>query len=345
MPIRYFVQHSIPLFLLTLATVLLSCGGEKQDLENSNNLVPRFSFGSEGEVVIAAAWQLATDADNSIFVPDFIAKRVYQFDFQGEFQQSYGREGRGPGEFINPLTLDTDGEWVYVQDTGNLRLISFKVDSDSSAIIQQNRSFVEFEIYQDHIFAFAPGNFTGPASALNEKLIRVYDMEGKLTGSFGKYLAMAEEIPQGMSWPYLAISGSIIHMAFQYFPIYRAYSIDGDLLVEQDLSTMVKEIPNPGENYGDQTRQGNRQDIAAVFRAMHVHGNRIFIARQAPSVVIDEYEFTDKDSLAYKTTYTYDDPQSERNYVQDFFYHPASNSFYILEIGDIPKVRNYALSP
>lgn len=339
---KNITQKSVPLFLLILAFTLLGCTGEKRDQGNANNLVPRFSFGAEGEVAIASAWQLATDEVNSIFIPDYMANRVYQFNLQGVYQDSYGNEGRGPGEFINPTYAATDRKGLYVED---IRLVRFDLDSDSTTIVTKNRAFSEFEVDAGLIYAFAPAHFLKPVAKHDEKLISVYNLKGEIVNSFGEYLAMDEDLPAGMSWPYIEVEDTVIHVAFQYFPFYRAYSTDGELLTDMDLSEFVPGIPNPKRNYETKSGEGSQQGITAAFRAMDAHRNRIFIARQAPQIVIDEFQFSGEDSLTYKTTYFYDDPHSERNYVQDFFYHQPSNSFYILEIGDIPVVNVYAIRP
>ncbi|MEX1011835.1 MAG: 6-bladed beta-propeller [Balneolaceae bacterium] len=125
-----------------------------------NNLQLLFSFGQEGEVVLMAPWDITSDKEQSIFLSEHLYHTVHEFTLEGEFRRIIGREGSGPGEFRNPQQLTIDGEWLYVQDIGNMRLVLFHLDSDRTEIIVQDRSFSTFRVYDDRIYGFFPGSYS-----------------------------------------------------------------------------------------------------------------------------------------------------------------------------------------
>jgi hypothetical protein len=48
--------------------------------------------------------------DGTIYVADYSAANIRAFDPQGRHLRTFGRRGRGPGEFINPVSLLHDGD-------------------------------------------------------------------------------------------------------------------------------------------------------------------------------------------------------------------------------------------
>jgi len=302
-------------------------------------LEPIFSFGQNGNEILTSAKKIATDYNNSIFIADQISSRIFEYNMDGDFVRIIGGKGRGPGEYIYPATLETNGKVLFVPDPSNKRFISFNLRNDSSYIVNRKRTLIEFDVYKNKIYGFNPPGLRINTSSFNENLLTVIDFNGKKVSSFGKYLAPFEGTPAGMSWPYIKIENDIVHVAFTYFPIYRAYSLDGKLLFEVNLSE-ISNINDNITNYNkDQLRGNNSTGLSAVIRAMDVQGNKIFICRQGRTILIDEFEIIDN-TLILKKTHMYTDLPPEY-YVIDFFFHDKSNSFYILEKNIVPKVTVY----
>ncbi|MBE9048803.1 6-bladed beta-propeller, partial [Pleurocapsales cyanobacterium LEGE 10410] len=59
---------------------------------------------------------------NFYYVLDRAQHAIFKFDKNLNYRGKYGREGRGPGEFMTPTDLVTDGNHFYVYDTQNLRI-------------------------------------------------------------------------------------------------------------------------------------------------------------------------------------------------------------------------------
>lgn len=73
--------------------------------------------------------------DSGIAVIDRRAHQVQLFDRSGRLVWSMGREGEGPGEFVDPIELEVSGRAVVVWDWGSRRVTTFELDSDSIATV------------------------------------------------------------------------------------------------------------------------------------------------------------------------------------------------------------------
>lgn len=65
----------------------------------------------------------------SIFASDFKADKIFEFNTRGEYQNRFGKSGKGKGEFHGPtgIFLTKDG-YLYVSDSGNNRIQKLKTD-------------------------------------------------------------------------------------------------------------------------------------------------------------------------------------------------------------------------
>jgi len=91
----------------------------------SRNLNHLFDITKAGSVDLV----LPTDVEinkSGIYIVDSGNNRVVVFDHQGKFLFSFGRQGSGRGEFLDPvgLGLGKNGQ-IYVADTGNHRIQIF----------------------------------------------------------------------------------------------------------------------------------------------------------------------------------------------------------------------------
>jgi hypothetical protein len=68
-------------------------------------------------------WDIKTDDQNNIFVLDSGATRIQKYDKNGQYVQTIGRQGQGPGEFQRPieLTIDKKGN-LYVCDMAKIHM-------------------------------------------------------------------------------------------------------------------------------------------------------------------------------------------------------------------------------
>jgi hypothetical protein len=86
---------------------------------------PDYQFGD--------VWGLAVDSRGRIFVLDFQAQHIKVFSPEGEYQQTIGRRGGGPGELLGAVSvLMGPGDTLLVPDNRALRFNRYAPDGSSA---------------------------------------------------------------------------------------------------------------------------------------------------------------------------------------------------------------------
>ncbi len=76
----------------------------------------------KGPVAFGVIGDLLSDGKDRIFALDVVNKRIVTLSTTGTVPKVFGREGRGPGEFADPVALASDGARLYVLDRANQRI-------------------------------------------------------------------------------------------------------------------------------------------------------------------------------------------------------------------------------
>ncbi len=335
-------------YIIILLVALLLCFCNQQDTPATagSNLKPVFSFGTDGKGIQSNPVDLEANRNGQIFITDQGRKKVLSYNLKGKFQSIVGDNGRGPGEYLSPLVIASTGSHLYIQDVGNIRLLRYNLQNGETLVINQDNNFLNFDVSDSTILGFDPVSMIQEPPSKRGTLISVFDTAGTPLHSFGNYLSKTENLPAGMSWPYIQIENDIIHLVFQYFPLYKRFNKNGELLLKVNLSDS-SHVENPTNNYEEDTynniQSGKSSGFSAVFRAMDVFKNRLFICRQNNSITIDEYLLTDQ-SIKHRNTYRYENADlPDRYHVRDFFYNRDRNAFYILEQNKSPQVTVYQI--
>ncbi|MCL4703784.1 hypothetical protein KJ068_01410 [bacterium] len=72
------------------------------------------------------------DTEGNIYVIDAELNYLFKFSAAGEEQQSFGEAGAGEKQFQNPRGVAFFDQTLYVADTGNNRIVRFKLSTDIS---------------------------------------------------------------------------------------------------------------------------------------------------------------------------------------------------------------------
>ncbi|MFY0684329.1 MAG: 6-bladed beta-propeller [Balneola sp.] len=138
--------------LFCLIVVAWGCSSEEEnripeqfkDLENltvfSSDETPTqtFSFKKEGifgnseEVLIGRMGEIAVDSLGRVFISDIQKNEINIFEPGGNFLNSLGRQGVGPGEFNNIRSLQIVGNHLYVYDPSQYRVNIFSLTTFSN---------------------------------------------------------------------------------------------------------------------------------------------------------------------------------------------------------------------
>jgi len=130
------VTSAEKLFFIVLLTLLLSCSSENEDnlpgelqkLDNlttySINEAPNFQIelqevariDDSNDVLLGRITGIQTDNADRIYISDDGEKRINVYSPAGEYIQSLGRKGQGPGEFEYVHNLAIDQTHVYAMD-------------------------------------------------------------------------------------------------------------------------------------------------------------------------------------------------------------------------------------
>ena len=73
---------------------------------------------------------VTVDAEGNIFVVDAASDSLFKFSPSGEEQQSFGGSGSGEKQFRSPHGVAFFDKTLYVTDTGNNRIVRFKLSTD-----------------------------------------------------------------------------------------------------------------------------------------------------------------------------------------------------------------------
>ncbi|MCX6160829.1 MAG: 6-bladed beta-propeller [Ignavibacteriae bacterium] len=74
---------------------------------------------------------MTQDNNLSVFVIDSYRNYLYKFNSAGKFmKESFGSFGTGDGKFINPKGVAFYNKVLYIADTGNNRIVRYKLSTD-----------------------------------------------------------------------------------------------------------------------------------------------------------------------------------------------------------------------
>jgi DNA-binding beta-propeller fold protein YncE len=118
--------------------------------------------------------------DGTFFISDgYVNTRVVKFDKNGKFLMTWGKKGKGPGEFDLPHSIDIDAQRrVYVADRSNSRIQIF--DENGKYLSEWDN------IRQPYHIMVTADQHLWVADGVTNKFLK-YDLNGKLLYSWGTY--------------------------------------------------------------------------------------------------------------------------------------------------------------
>lgn len=77
---------------------------------------------TDPDIAFYRAWRFDVDDDDNIYIADDGHKHVVVFDRDGNYLRRFGREGRGPGEFVSSQDIYVSGDRIVLGDWRGRRI-------------------------------------------------------------------------------------------------------------------------------------------------------------------------------------------------------------------------------
>ena len=95
------------------------------------------SFDSNTDSLLFSNIQaMDVDSRKNIYILDSERGRVVKFDKTGKYITSFARNGQGPGELLNPISISVKADTVFVGCKDNLKLVKFDIEGNFAGEIQ-----------------------------------------------------------------------------------------------------------------------------------------------------------------------------------------------------------------
>jgi hypothetical protein len=218
---------------------------------------------------------IATDEQGNIYILDAGNHRIQKFDPDGNYIETIGSRGQGPGEFYLPLSLEVDSRgYFYVSDPQNQRVQILKPDGTEYKTISFHetpagtiRLLTSGDMVMGKggiVFAFGPGGGSqGP-----EKLMKILDSEGNILREFGEPITYKDSFVNrtGNNFSFAIAKDESVYVSFEYQNRIEKYSPKGELLwkadrkldYSTDISKAKAQVKRTGGNVRVQGPQMNR---------------------------------------------------------------------------------------
>ena len=322
------------LFLCTLLILVLTSLAQEQitspldsseikKLSSAKNFNEIFEMKSETQLETSAenAISYITDMDvdskgNFIIADGWQSRGVYIYSPNGKFLKELGRQGQGPGEYQNPVSIDiSKGGDIWVADYGGNRINIYSNDFKfKRSIVGKTRILHYLNINsQDEIYMYrSTANPLRPSTA---DTIFKYDNEGNKITSFAPFPKEALEVKFWSGQDGMAIDKE--DYIYELNPLYyriQKFSPRGKLITSFSRKTKIfKVITKDGEKpiivYGPFV-------LEKGLVIAHVNDN-LEIYDKNGNFVVGEIPFSQKIVCAHKNSlYTELWDESEKKEVQ-----------------------------
>lgn len=258
---------------------------------------------------------LVKDAEGNIYVLDAGNFRVQKYDSEGRFKLSFGREGRGPGEFsmVQSINLGLDDKlYIFDQSSSLMHIFDKNGKFDESFRPQQPMAtFAQLPSGEYVVSAMGGMMMMGggggdprarianlqKSKADAMPLLKIVDKKGALVREFGAAKEYGEGFSNRFGNGFSMSTGTdgTIYLAFTYQNRIDKYSPDGELLMQIDRPLNFEESEAKADvNVDDGGPENMRIMIRApqmnsISRAIGVDGDgRIWVVTNRRQLKDDE---------------------------------------------------------
>lgn len=135
-------------FLLKISIVflLISCGNKTKFSDSTSSNAEIIELDEYQTLISYNEQKLSNsqiirynESDSHIFVYDALEKRIVEFESDGKVVNTYGRQGRGPGEFLRVNNIFLADDYLYVVDQTQFRISRFTLDGNFDEAMNYGR--------------------------------------------------------------------------------------------------------------------------------------------------------------------------------------------------------------
>lgn len=129
------------------------------------------------------------DKNGNLYLLDNVNKQIHKYDPNGSFIMSFGREGRGPGEFLRAtesIIYDEAESSVYIVDYVNARIVGY--DAKTGDHINTRNLQSTNAIPLNNLISFNEGIFLLGSHQKRNDMIHQIDSIGETILSFGEFI-------------------------------------------------------------------------------------------------------------------------------------------------------------
>lgn len=266
------------LYLLTLILVFCLGCNEETDVNNSSydTQSAEIILSVDTDQIIANPVRIAACEDGFILYDDAL-KQIHIFSDNGEHMHTFGREGRGPGEFQSISALTCDSGQIIVSDSELLRLTTFDLEGNTLS----NRDLTASLFAIDNT-VISSNQFITPTNGQEGGLAKYVDRENNIEIVFGEPITATPETADFNQWQRdlssgkvpdffrnrVAVSGdeSFFYAFLQTEGILQQYSTDGTPTWETKF-----ELPEFEDEFNRFVEQNRDNPPGRIYMLQYVH--------------------------------------------------------------------------
>ncbi|MFC1564936.1 NHL repeat-containing protein [candidate division KSB1 bacterium] len=202
---------------------------------------------------------VAVDSKGDIYILDSGNFRVQKFTSDGEFILSFGNKGQGPGELSAPFGMDTDeNDNIYIADYTNQVIHVFDMNGNFVRGIKPGKGLMPKSLLfidPEKIILNSQG-LSDPEKLESEKLVKIINNSGEITGEFGERKQFEDEMLQFIgNEVFFALDGdNNIYISYMMQNRIEKYNSEGNMIWKMDR---VKPYP---ESETSESKRGTSPD-------------------------------------------------------------------------------------
>lgn len=210
------------------------------------------------ECPIAYITDMAVDSKGNFIIADgWQVQAVFVFSQEGTFIKQLGRKGQGPGEYINPVSVEVSQKGnIWIVDYGNNRICIFSRDMNYKNQIVCTSRILHYLHLNSRNEIYMYRSQANPLKPNTKDTIFRYDDQGNKIDSFAPFPKQALKVKfwAGQDGMTIGKHDFIYEMNPLYYNI-RKYSPDGKLITSFSRKTnlfkvIMKEGKRPIIVYG-----------------------------------------------------------------------------------------------